>query len=105
MERNEICGEAPGTSNRCHYVPMAPNRNRRALRQQADGDTVSAQFLSVELSLVLQPGLLMSAVRALVTSATEDQRELEKERLLISHTETAAVIHGLVAQNQSELQV
>ena len=84
---------------------MAPSRYRRALQQQVDGDTVDARLLDVGSSLILQPGLLMSAVRALVTSATEDQRELEKERLLISHTETAAVIHGLVAQHQSELQV
>ena len=47
----------------------------------------------------------MSAVRALVTSATEDERKLEKERLLISHAETAAVIDDLVEQKCSELQV
>ena len=47
----------------------------------------------------------MSAVRALVTSATEDERKLEKERLLISHAETAAVIDDLVEQKRSELQV
>ena len=54
---------------------------------------------------ILQSDPLVSAVRALVTFATENQRELEKERLLISHAETAAVIDDLLEENQSELQV
>lgn len=52
-----------------------------------------------------QAGLLVSAVRALATSATEEQRELEKQRLLSGHAETAAAIDHLVTKHQGELQV
>lgn len=89
-------------------APLAPSRYRRTHRHHAahaDAESVRLTKRKVLHIIHAQAGLLVNAVRALATSATEEQRELEKQRLLSGHAETAASIDNLVTKHQGELQV
>lgn len=81
-----------------------PHRNQHSA---ANADTQSVGFIDFNFFpfIDFQAGLLVSAVRALATSATEEQRELERQRLLKGAQDTSKAIDTLVQNHQQELQV